>query len=241
MDGSNCDGTGGWTRIGLIDMNESGTTCPDGFVERTNISNGIRTCGSNVTLGNVAVTTPLCRSMFFTNFDSNYTYQKVCGQIRGYQYGTPDAFRTYLASGNSIDDDYVEGFSITHSSNPRTHIWSYAAGYSAENSTGTTIDASKCPCNTGNIYQSPPFIDNDFYCESATDTPPSRGTFYPDVLWDGQECATSESDCCTVSPNLPWFNKPLDATTSDIEMRACQNFGLANEGIFFDLIELYIK
>ncbi len=203
MDGSNCDGTGGWTRIGLFDMNESGTTCPEEFVERTNISNGIRTCGSNVTLEDMFVTTP-CPSMFFANFDSNYEYEKVCGQIQGYQYGTPDAF-----GNGGIDDNYLDGFSITHS-NPRTHIWMYAAG----RTTGTGGKTDNCPCNTGNTVQAPPFIENDWYCESAADVP-SKGTFYPDVLWDGQECATSESDCCTVSPNLPWFNKPLDATTSE--------------------------
>ncbi len=235
MDGSNCDGTGGWTRIGLIDMNESGTTCPDGFVERTTISNGIRTCGSDIPPGNEELTTTPCRSVMFPNFDSNYEYEKVCGQMRGYQYGTPDAFRKYLVSGNSIDDEYLDGFSITHSSNPRSHIWSYAAG----RITGTGAIGSNCPCNTGNTNGPPPFIDNDWYCESAA-SQIATGVFYPDVLWDGLECATSESDCC-LSPNLPWFNKPLDATTSDIEMRACQNNGLADEGVFFDLIELYIK
>ncbi len=230
MDGSNCDGTGGWTRIGLFDMNESGTTCPDGFVERTDLSDGIRTCGSDVA-------TP-CRSMYFPNFDSNYKYEKVCGRIRGYQYGTPDAFNYFNTQNNvNIDDEYLDGFSITHSSNPRTHIWSYAAGLT----TGTGSDISNCPCNTGNTAQSPPFIDNDWYCESAA-SEKATGVFYPnDALWDGQECATSESDCCMVSPNLPWFNKPLDATTSEIEMRACQNYVLANEGVFFDLIELYIN
>ncbi len=220
-------------------MTESGTTCPGGFVERTTISNGIRTCGSDIiTLEDERQTTP-CQSMFFANFDSNYEYEKVCGQIRGYQYGIPDAFDSYHGYSfiNSIDDEYLDGFSITHSSNPRNHIWSYVAGAI----TGTGTRTYTCPCNTGNTYQSPPFIDNDYYCESGTDSP-SKGTFFPDVLWDGQECATSEIDCCTVSPNLPWFNKTLDAMTSDaIEMRACQNFGLANEGVFFDMIELYIK
>ena len=233
MDGSNCDGTGGWTRIALVNMTESGTTCPDGFVERTNIS-GIRTCGSDIPLGSEGLTTP-CQSVMFPNFDSNFEYEKVCGQIRGYQYGIPDAFRAHDISGNSIEDGYLDGFSITHS-NPRSHIWSYAAG----RTTGTGAIGSNCPCNTGNTKGPPPFIDNDWYCESAA-SQLNIGMFYPDVLWDGQNCATSESNCC-LSPNLPWFNKPLDnATTSDIEMRACQNNGLADEGVFFDLIELYIK
>ena len=38
--------------------------------------------------------------------------------------------------------------------NPHTHIWTYAAG----SSTDTGIISRNCPCNTGNTYQSPPFI-----------------------------------------------------------------------------------
>ena len=33
MEGSNCDGEGGWTRIGFINMSEPGTTCPTGLTE----------------------------------------------------------------------------------------------------------------------------------------------------------------------------------------------------------------
>ena len=46
------DGTGGWTRIALVNMTEPGATCPGGFAEQTTISNGIITCGSDITLKN---------------------------------------------------------------------------------------------------------------------------------------------------------------------------------------------
>ncbi len=51
MDGSNCDGIGGWTRIALANMTEPGFLSWRAR-ERTTISNGIITCGSDITLKN---------------------------------------------------------------------------------------------------------------------------------------------------------------------------------------------
>ena len=46
-------------------------------------------------------------------------YSKVCGQLRGYQYHSPDGFGQ---GSNNIESYYVDGVSITYSSNPRKHI-----------------------------------------------------------------------------------------------------------------------
>uniref|UniRef100_A0A1X7SKT8 Uncharacterized protein n=1 Tax=Amphimedon queenslandica TaxID=400682 RepID=A0A1X7SKT8_AMPQE len=35
MEGSNCDGNGGWMRIGYINMTEPGATCPQGLYSYT--------------------------------------------------------------------------------------------------------------------------------------------------------------------------------------------------------------
>ena len=71
--------------------------------------------------------------------------------------------------------------SITHGS-PRQHIWTFASGlFSGPDS---RPDES-CPCNPG----SPPFVGNDFSCDSVAtadnyDINPYR--LYPDnALWDG--------------------------------------------------------
>ena len=34
MEGSNCDGKGGWMRVGNIKMSESGATCPPGLTQQ---------------------------------------------------------------------------------------------------------------------------------------------------------------------------------------------------------------
>uniref|UniRef100_A0A1X7TAS8 Fibrinogen C-terminal domain-containing protein n=1 Tax=Amphimedon queenslandica TaxID=400682 RepID=A0A1X7TAS8_AMPQE len=71
MNGINCDGEGGWTRVGYFNMTESGATCPAGLIQKnyTNIDHLL--CGR---LANSST----CIS---TTFSSNgLTYNKVCGQ-----------------------------------------------------------------------------------------------------------------------------------------------------------------
>ena len=45
MEGINCDGEGGWTRVVYLDMTEPGTTCPSGLTQRgySNINHDV--CG----------------------------------------------------------------------------------------------------------------------------------------------------------------------------------------------------
>ena len=33
MKGTHCDGKGGWTRVGYLNMTESGATCPTGLTQ----------------------------------------------------------------------------------------------------------------------------------------------------------------------------------------------------------------
>ena len=70
MEGSNCDGNGGWMRVGYINMTQPQATCPEGLYKYT--------------LGSLAVCDRQNISTFFSSNGLQYT--KVCGQIRGYQY-----------------------------------------------------------------------------------------------------------------------------------------------------------
>ena len=152
--------------------------------------------------------------------------------MRGYQYRSPDAFNTGTSD---IDSYYVEGVSITYGSNPRQHIWTYAGGL-----TETHLDSNGCPCNSGSSASPPPsFVGNDYYCESGLNAAPWSSILYADdLLWDGQNCNGPESTCCT-NPNMPWFLKTLNETTTDnIELRVCSNAGLDTP---LDIIEIYVK
>ena len=219
MDGNNCDGEGGWIRVAQLNMSEPGATCPPGLTLQNynNIDHSL--CGRS---------SSGCASTFFSTYGLNYT--KVCGKVRGYQFGHIDGFQ----GSNNIDSQYVEGISITYGSNPRQHIWTYAGGYS-EFQNGV----SNCPCNSGSSVVVPNFVGNDYYCESG---PGQSGILYvDDILWDGQQCNGIESTCCT-TPNMPWFLKTLnEETNGDIELRDCSNVRLTSEETSLDIIEIYIK
>ena len=226
MEGSNCDGNGGWMRIGYFNMTEPGATCPQGLYNQT--YNNREFCDKSYSFSNG------CNSTFYSSIGLNYT--KVCGRVKGYQFGHPDSFLRLQQFSVTIDGAYSDGVSISHGSNPRTHIWTYSAG-KGENDPSILA----CPCNTGyNGDPLPSFIGNDYYCESATDYA-IVDTFYPnDTLWDGQQCNTLESPCCT-SSSMPWFLKALNQSTSDyIEIRICSTEPYPDEATPLELVEVYV-
>ena len=225
MEGTNCGGEGGWTRVASVNMSQSGTTCPQGLTQR--LLNGSNYCGRSIFAG--------CQSTYFSTH--GLSYSRVCGRLRGYQYGGPDAFNaSIIEQYTSVDSNYVDGASITYGSNPRKHVWTYAAGVRTN-----ALTRFDCPCNNGSSYQAPPFIGSDYYCESGLNI--FQGNiFYNDLLWDGQQCTDLEAPCCT-HPNMPWFIKTLnETTTEDIELRLCgDDSPTADEDVLIELIELYIR
>ncbi len=103
-----CGGTS-WKRVGYLDMTDPSQSCPSGL-DLKNYSPGSRSCGRATTdLG--------CWSTFYNTSGSQYS--RVCGRVRGYQFGATSAFRS-----EGIDAHYVEGVSLTHASGTlgRTHI-----------------------------------------------------------------------------------------------------------------------
>ena len=109
MEGSKSDGKGGWMRVAYLNMSEPNATCPSGLTQwqYNNIDHDV--CG----LSNLGV---FSHTFFSTQ---GIHYNKVCGQLRGYQYQFPDAFGNY---NYNIDSCYVDGISITYGSSPRKHL-----------------------------------------------------------------------------------------------------------------------
>ena len=222
--------TGGWTRVANLDMTDPNQQCPP---EWTLITSPVRTCGhSAVAIGCDSVILPA----------NGITYSRVCGRVRAYQVGTTDAFGNYNDFGfRTIDSQYVDGVSITHGSGPRQHVWTFAA---AQHERYTGPNAAVCPCTNTNHpnaanFQIPPFVGNDYFCDTGADTNPSGTDFFPDdPLWDGEGCGPT-STCCELN-NPPWFCKQLPAPTSDdIEVRLCASNPSINDAI--EQLELYIK
>ena len=72
MEGTNCGGEGGWTRVAYINMIQTEATCPVGLNQRS--FNSKSYCGN---------TGPGCNG---TMFPTLVEYSRVCGRVRGYQY-----------------------------------------------------------------------------------------------------------------------------------------------------------
>ena len=213
-------GSEGWTRVAYLDMSNPSQQCPTEL--RLYSESGVRACGRQITSGGS------CDSVTFST--DGLHYSQVCGRVIGYQYATPNAFRSY-----SIDSYYVEGISITHGS-PCQHIWSLAA---ATYETGT--GSGYCPCNIGSTASVPSFVGDDYFCESGTLTYNGAMLYPDDPLWDGEGCGGIEGPCCN-APGIPWFHKDLNSpTTDDIELRVCANVGTNNEDVPVSLYELYVK
>ena len=121
---------GGWMRVIQLDT-ANGDTCPDGWVNNPDYN-------SLCTGGDAA-------GCYSANFSVPYSYNKICGQVRGFQKGSTDAFYPHayakglipegdyylpeLNVSKTINGVYVDGVSITLG-DPRKHVWTYAAGLS---------------------------------------------------------------------------------------------------------------
>ena len=225
-----CGGTANWRRAVYLDMTDPNTNCPSGW-NMTGYSK--RTCGR------VSTGSRTCDSVFFPV--SGGPYSQVCGRIRAYQWGLPDAFYGYNRGGEiTIDSAYVSGVAVMHGS-PRQHIWTFANGAWENYATPTP---SNCPCEIGNnITSIPPFVGGDYFCESGYvygSGVPAYSFHSNDTLWDGEDCH-STSTCCSFH-NPPYFTKTLNqTTTNDLELRMCHYHHINADNIAVELVELYVK
>ena len=221
-----CAGVGGgWRRIVNINIS-AGDNCPGEWRNAT--QSGISFCR--------LASDTLRESCSSANFSTNgVSYQRVCGRARGYQKGGTVAFygsQSYYD--NSIDESYVSGLSITYSSNPRQHIWTFAVGRGER-----YRNRWNCPCSINGGNNPSSFVGNDYYCESGSEGPPDRSTYYlNDTLWDGAGCV----DSCCDNAIQPWFYRQLNQSTiEDIEGRICDEGPFTRMATLIDQLELYIQ
>ena len=224
-----CNTTGRWTRVANLDMTDPSQQCPDGFrlVNRTTAP--LRTCGRPGPPGCVSTTFPV----------HGIEYSHVCGRVIGYQFNSINAFwSSYKNNQLSIDDFYVDGVSLTHGQSPRQHIWTFAAAADE-----TRAQEFVCPCTRPDLNYTgvvPPFIGQDYFCETGSRDRFQKLSYADDPLWDGQGCGGT-STCCSFN-NPPWFCKQLpQPTTDDIELRLCADQGISDEDTPLEIVEIYVK
>ena len=229
---------GGWMRIANLDTSKN--NCPAGWLKNLN-HNSLCTGGSAAG----------CYSAHFTTDGTSFS--RICGMMKGYQKGSMDGFFPYgyaalgyrgytprVTVSKSLDSVYVDGVSITYG-NPRKHIWTYAVGLS-EDYDYKQNNHFNCPCAKYPGTTPPPYIGNDYYCESGnTGFYDLTSLHTNDPLWDGNKCP-SENNCCN-QPGMPWFFQqlPVKESAPSIEVRICNDQGFNDEGVAIEQLQLYIQ
>ena len=228
-----CGGPG-WRRVVFFNMTDPSHVCPSGL-RLTSYSR--RTCGR------ASSALYSCDSTTFSVGGSQYS--RVCGMARAYQWGQNYAFYGTNTLNQGIDGCYVNGLSLTHGApGSRQHIWTFASGLYAGGGSSGSWPNLRCPCDNGNTDPSPPFVGNDYFCDSvltANNWNVNWRRFLPNAtLWDGQVCEGGGS-CCQLN-NPPWFTKNLTTPTTDgIELRLCLTHTSYFSDVALELLELYIQ
>ena len=217
-----CGGPG-WRNIAFIDMTDPNQECPKGL-KLTAYSP--RTCGR--------ANNDHCSSV---SFPVDYRYTQVCGRVTAYQIMLTFGFYGWIDKKQTLNGYYVDGLSLTHGS-PRKHIWTFASG--AFSGSGTLLEKYQCPCEIGNPFSSPPFVGDDYFCESVTpeDEWDTEYFFWDNALWDGKDHL---SNCYRLN-DPPWFFKTLtNPSSDDIELRLClwKTEYMSNIGI--EQLEVYVR
>ena len=221
---------GGWSRVAYLNMTDPTQQCPPEWNETTG---AVRACGrTNETLFGGGG----CSSASFSTYSISYSH--ICGRIVAYQFGHPEAFDPYISFGlTRIEDPYVDGVVIVRGTE-KHHVWTFAVENSESSNSSTVCPCTNAPNPDATI---PPFVGEDYFCETATDTDTPNFILYSDdPLWDGENCG-STSTCCEFN-DPPYFCQSLsEATADDIEVRICGDYALTDEDTPVELIEIFVQ
>ena len=219
-----------WTRMAYLNMTDSSQTCPSAWAT---VNTPVRACGRQ--LSNHGS----CNSVFYSS--NRLSYTQVCGRINGYQFGSPNAFWSYVTRNISLDSWYVDGVSLTHGPpGSRTHVWTFVNAWYE-----TDIDLNRiCTCMLSNYSEQPftvpSFVGNNYFCATGSRGNPGSTVLHNNPLWDGVGC-TGSNTCCQFN-QPPWFCRTLPtATSDDLEVRICADQETSNENTYISNIELYVR
>lgn len=221
----------GWTRVAHLNMTLASENCPAEWLEHRNQVDDVvtRGCGRAGTGGG---------SCNVVSYSAEKNYSSVCGRMVGYQYAHTDAFWPYN-TGGSVD---LDGVVVSHGDNNNDHIWSFVVGLQQLSTSGVD-PLFVCPCAivNGTVPRVPPYIGNNYFCESSPVVYTGTALYVDNPLWDGDGCTNSTSRCCAFN-SPPYFNVELDEPTADdIKVKICGSASRRGEDVVIEQIEIYVK
>ena len=211
-----CNGVpGDWRRIAYLSNNSSPVECPIGF-ELINDPNVPALCKRNPT-------GTRCSSVTYSTHGNSYS--QVCGTIHGSYFGNPDGFDSHSSirsrSANTpLNDNYVDGISLTHGSFSEHRIWTLTATVDFANPTDI---CSVCASNK------PIYVGMDYFCDVVKEC---NSNCSPRQIWDSGQCIG----------NNTFYKNLTQSTSDDIEMRVCTDqtaVNPADEDIFLSFVEIF--
>lgn len=222
----------GWLRIINFNASSPDQQCPSSMYKFERNSPPYGSCRRNF------ATNGACASGFFSS--GGVSYSKVCGWMRAFSIGSPDAFQNNWANG--VSGWMFDGIALLSGTE---FVWGFLAAVS--NIYTNTRDV--CTCTNSNNAQNnyiennniPDWIRGKYFCEAGTEVGWQANKFLADdPLWDGMGCP-SQSSCCTLN-NPPNFCTTLSQpTTEDMEIRLCLNQHAVDEDIGFEIAQIYVQ
>ena len=212
---------GGWMRVASENFT-AGSLCPCDWDNYT--ASGIQYC-----------TTPSDMTAASWYVDNICPYSEVRGYVLADQKGLCDGFFNVNVTNATIDDNYVDGISISIGNTSRQHIYTYAIG--REQKAGLS---EACECHSSDVTI-PAFILWDYMCDSGFEADSSSASAIGTrTLFTGRGCAV-DSGCCHVAGS-PWFYKRMPCTLSEtLEVRILSDEDHSDEMVLIREVELYVK
>ena len=129
--------TGGLTRVAVLNNETRPLLCIDSF---TTTNENTRCVRSTANAG--------CSNIIFSVM--NIPYSHICGTVQAFWFDNPDGFTGSQRPSRTINDNYVDGISLTYGTPNKTHIWTFIADGLKNN--------QNCP------RQVPEYVGSDYSC-----------------------------------------------------------------------------
>ena len=129
--------TGGLTRVAILNNETRPLLCIDSF---TTTNENTRCVRSTENAG--------CSNIIFSVM--NIPYSHVCGTVQAFWFDSPDGFTGSQRPSRTINDNYVDGISLTYGTSNKTLIWTFIADGAG--------NIQNCP------RQVPAYVGSDYSC-----------------------------------------------------------------------------